>query len=254
MLYSCSGCKSFSTQPLGKIITDDKSIKYKPAIGPPVDRECAFCGWTHHIGGPIWLDPIHDLNFVKDVLTSLDVESHQYKTVDRLNGILTMITEELQDVPLHYTTQQLCTTLNTSMPKTQKLWSAIKNAGYKVSYSHTDKSSLKTNMPSDIMWDFMKCYARSDEAISKIPSEQSPGHKIVSTPIKFVADFTLREGVLPMSKVDNMKRFPENPPNWGPQSRAKKNKKRSNSSQDENISELQDDKKVRQETNNESLQ
>ena len=50
MLYSCSGCKSFSTQPLGKILTEDKSIKYKPAIGPPVDRECFYCGWNHHIG------------------------------------------------------------------------------------------------------------------------------------------------------------------------------------------------------------
>lgn len=163
-------------------------------------------------------------------------------------GILTMVTEELQDILLHYTTQQLCTTINTSMPKTQKLWSAIKNAGYRVSFSHTEKSSLKTDMSASKLWDLMKCFAKSEEAVSKIPPLQSPGYKIVATPIEFVADFTLREGVLPLSKVDNLKRFPENPPNWGPLSRPKKSKKRKSSSEDENLSGKEDEKKVRQET------
>ena len=162
-----------------------------------------------------------------------------------------MITEELQHVPLHYTTQQLCTTINTSMPKTQKLWSAIKNAGYKVSFSHTERSSLKTEMPANKLWDLMKCLANSEEAVSKVPPQQSPGYKIVTTPIEFVADFTLEEGVLPLSKVYNLKRFPENPPNWGPQSRPKKSKKRKSSSEDENSSDKQDEKKVRQETERE---
>ena len=135
-----------------------------------------------------------------------------------------MITEELQDVPLHYTTHQLCTTLNTPMPKTHKLWSAIKNAGYRVSYSHTERSSLKTDMPASILWDLMKCCAQSEEGDTRVPPEHSPGHRIVSTPVKFGADFTLKQGILPLSKVDNLKRFPENPPNWGPQCRPKKKK------------------------------
>ena len=135
-----------------------------------------------------------------------------------------MITEELQDIPLHYTTQQLCSTLNTSMPKTHRLWSAIKNAGYRVSYSHTERNSLKTDMPAGILWDLMKCYAQSEEAATGVPSEQSPAHRIMSTPVSFVADFTLVQGIMPLSKVDNLKRFPENPPNWGPQCRPKKKK------------------------------
>ena len=133
------------------------------------------------------------------------------------------------------------------MPKTQKLWSAIKNAGYRVSFSHTDKSSLKTDMPANKLWDLMKCFARSEEAVSKVPPQQSPGYKIVATPIEFVADFTLREGVLPLSKVDNLKRFPENPPNWGPLSRPKKRKRRKSSSEDENLLDKQEEK-VGQET------
>ena len=59
MLYSCSGCKSFSTQPLAKIICEDKSTKYKPATGPPVDMKCSICGWTHHLGQ--LLPTIHNL-------------------------------------------------------------------------------------------------------------------------------------------------------------------------------------------------
>ena len=38
------------------------------------------------LGGPIWLDPIHDLHFVKELLTSLDLETHQFKTVQRMTG------------------------------------------------------------------------------------------------------------------------------------------------------------------------
>ena len=39
-----------------------------------------------YLGGPIWLDPIHDLEFVKELLKSLD-EKHHLKTVERMKGM-----------------------------------------------------------------------------------------------------------------------------------------------------------------------
>ena len=137
-----------------------------------------------------------------------------------------MVTEELSNSPLHYTTSQLCTTVHTSMPKTQKIWSAIVNSGYRVSNAHTEPQSLKTDMPTHMIWDMIKSYANSDEAVTRTPSEQSPGHIIMSTPINFTPDFTMLKGVIPNSKVNHLKRFPELPPNWGPQSRPKKNQRK----------------------------
>ena len=51
-VYQCTGCESLAVQPLGRLSTHKNGgqIKYNLPTGPPVDRLCAFCINTHHIG------------------------------------------------------------------------------------------------------------------------------------------------------------------------------------------------------------
>ena len=43
-------------------------VKYSIPTGPPVGKHCEFCSNPHHIGGPIWIDKMHNSQFVSDLL------------------------------------------------------------------------------------------------------------------------------------------------------------------------------------------
>ena len=51
---------------------DGKNTRYKLVTGPPVDRRCEFCSQPHHVGGPVWIAPIHDADFVAGMLDALE--------------------------------------------------------------------------------------------------------------------------------------------------------------------------------------
>ena len=41
--------------------------KFTPPVGPPVGERCSECNFKFHVGGPIWSEPIHDIQFVQRV-------------------------------------------------------------------------------------------------------------------------------------------------------------------------------------------
>ena len=45
--------------------------------GPPVDRRCEFCSQPHHVGGPVWIAPIHDADFVAGLLGALEEDEER---------------------------------------------------------------------------------------------------------------------------------------------------------------------------------
>lgn len=56
------------------------------------------------MGGPIWSDPIHDEEFLGKLLELIQDKSFpNLMTFKRIYGILSVIQEELNDVPLYYT-------------------------------------------------------------------------------------------------------------------------------------------------------
>eukprot|EP00047_Mylnosiga_fluctuans_P012301 m.25284 g.25284 ORF g.25284 m.25284 type:complete len:645 (-) comp4140_c0_seq2:811-2745(-) len=169
-VYQCTGCDSFALQPNGRIVETGKSIKFKPAMGPPVDRHCDECGNSFHIGGPIWLDPIHDVAFVRAALAGVSAE--KYKTHKRITGMLNVIAEELPEVPLYYTLAGLTGHVHTVTPPMLKFRSALMNLGYRVSTSHANPLAIKTDAPTAVVWDVMRCWVRAQPV--KVPKERKP--------------------------------------------------------------------------------
>ena len=45
------------------------------------------------MGGPFWGSPLHNIQFVEKVLASAKQRSLHYGSYERINGILTMITQ-----------------------------------------------------------------------------------------------------------------------------------------------------------------
>ena len=80
------------------------------------------------------------------------------KTKDRLHGLLTAVSEELPDVPLHYTLPSLCETVHCSSPKLDDFRSALVNAGYRVSAFHKEADAIKTDAPNNVVWDIIRCW------------------------------------------------------------------------------------------------
>ena len=112
-------------------------VKYSVPTGPPVGKHCEFCSSSHHVGGPVWIDKMHCTDFVADLLATVTEE--RFATWSRMTGMLTMVLEELEDVPLYYELARLCNIVKLSQGKITAYLSAILNAGYRVSLTHANK-------------------------------------------------------------------------------------------------------------------
>ncbi|RVE75956.1 hypothetical protein OJAV_G00003840 [Oryzias javanicus] len=222
LLYNCVGCGSFHLQRMGRKTINGKNVKYSAATGPPVGPECEHCGHRHQLGGPIWAEPIHDSGFVQKVLSAVAGNPSRFGTSKRIEGMLSMVTEELEDVPLYYTIDNLSSTLHCNTPALLQFRSALLHAGHRVSLSHACKNAIKTDAPPAAIWDIMRCWEKANPVKREKLSPTSPAFKILSCEPSFEACFTVREDANPQSRKRHLTRFQENPQAfWGPKARAK---------------------------------
>lgn len=220
MVYQCSGCETFSLQPLGRCTEKGNSFKFSPALGPPVGLTCSHCGHKHHIGGPVWINPMHDVNFVQRLIRRVTESPELYGTSKRMLGILHMLDEELE-VPLYFLLDRLASTVRVSTPSMLNFRSALLNAGHRVSLSHACKNSIKTDAPMDFIWDIIRTWKLQNP--SKRPLEPgSPGEYIMRTEPSSPVNFSIHPDANPSSREQQLLRYQVNPePCWGPKARAK---------------------------------
>ncbi|KAJ3644543.1 hypothetical protein Zmor_022268 [Zophobas morio] len=219
MVYHCTGCGSFQLQPLGTMRINEKNrqMKYGLPTKPP-GGSCEHCNHPYHLGGPIWNAPIHSSDFLNNLQTEV---SENFATFKRIQGVLSVISEELIDVPLYYTLEQLSGTLHVETPSMVAVRSAILNSGYRVSYTHMNKTSIKTDAPGRLLWDIMRTWESQHPVNQKRLVENSPGTNILAKKIEFGVSFEYHSEASPESKKLGFLRFQQNPmPNWGPGTRA----------------------------------
>uniref|UniRef100_A0A3Q3CMU7 tRNA (guanine(26)-N(2))-dimethyltransferase n=1 Tax=Haplochromis burtoni TaxID=8153 RepID=A0A3Q3CMU7_HAPBU len=211
LVYNCVGCGAFHLQRMGRRTSNGKHMKYSAATGPPVGPECEHCGQRHQLGGPIWAESIHDLEFVQKVLSAVSGNPCRFGTSKRIEGVLSMVTEELEDVPLYYTVDNLSSTIHCNTPSLLQFRSALLHAGHRVSLSHACKNAIKTDAPPAAIWDIMRCWVNFTGEKEKL-----------FLVILNTACFTVREDANPQSRKRHLTRFQENPQAfWGPKARAK---------------------------------
>ncbi|XP_051957166.1 tRNA (guanine(26)-N(2))-dimethyltransferase [Xyrauchen texanus] len=222
LVYNCVGCGAFHLQRMGKRTIQGKHMKYSAATGPPVGSNCEHCGQRHQLGGPIWAEPLHDIIFVQKVLGAVSGNPTRFRTSKRIEGVLSMVTEELRDVPLYYVLDHLSSTVHCNTPPMLQFRSALLHAGHRVSLSHACKNAVKTDAPAGVLWDIIRCWEKSNPVKRERLSETSPAHHILSTEPTLQACFEIREDANPQSRKRHLTRFQENPQaNWGPKARAK---------------------------------
>ncbi|XP_017785548.1 PREDICTED: probable tRNA (guanine(26)-N(2))-dimethyltransferase [Nicrophorus vespilloides] len=222
MVYHCTGCDSTNLQPLGILKKNDKKnnhqVKFALPTGPFTASVCLNCKHPLHMGGPIWSAPLHDKEFIRNLL---DGASDKLGTFERIWGVLNVIGEELEDSPLYYTLEKLAGTLHCETPPLLAIRSAIMNAGYRVSATHMHKTSIKTDAPSNVVWDIMRCWCKDHPVSEKRQFEGSPAKNILSVEPNIKADFTILPDANPASRKNGYLRFQMNPQtHWGPGTRA----------------------------------
>nr|XP_011709705.1 tRNA (guanine(26)-N(2))-dimethyltransferase isoform X2 [Macaca nemestrina] len=219
-------------------------VKFSAACGPPVTPECEHCGQRHQLGGPMWAEPIHDLDFVGRVLEAVSANPGRFHTSERIRGVLSVITEELPDVPLYYTLDQLSSTIHCNTPSLLQLRSALLHADFRVSLSHACKNAVKTDAPASALWDIMRCWEKECPVKRERLSETSPAFRILSVEPRLQANFTIREDANPSSRQRGLKRFQANPEaNWGPRPRARPGGKAADEAMEERRRLLQNKRK-----------
>ncbi|KAK4519593.1 uncharacterized protein ATC70_009830 [Mucor velutinosus] len=226
IVYECSGCHAFSTQPLGKIsVKDNGGEKHTPATGPSVNSLCENCNSTHHIGGPAWGDKIHDDEFVAKMLQHVKNNESSYGTAKRMIGMLSVIKEEIH-VPFYWTLARLCGTLHCNSIPILDLFSAILNAGYQVSAAHAGKQSIKTDAPSPVVWDIMRAWVKKNPVVMNNIPENSPARTLLAKEPTITVDFTRHPKAVSESRSEHLVRYQVNPTaNWGPKARAGQKRK-----------------------------
>ncbi|KAG0250337.1 tRNA methyltransferase 1 [Actinomortierella ambigua] len=238
MAYSCSGCHTYYTNPLGKITQSAKgNIKFGVNIAPPIQEHCDFCGSKFHVGGPMWGKELHDKDFIQRMLNHVRPESAKslYKTHTRILGMLTVCKEEL-DVPFYHTVSSLSSTLHCTSPSLTQLNSAILHKGYKVSGSHACQGSIKTDAPPGVIWDIMRSWIKLNPV--KNIKEGAPAAKILAVEVKEgeEASFEMHPEARSESRKGGYVRYQVNPEkNWGPQARAGNNKRKGDFKHDKNL-------------------
>lgn len=199
-VYQSVHCPSYHIVPNGQCSSRNQHV-IQPTRAPGLER-CEETGCGFKAAGPIWLGPLHDNDVVLDAIGRLDdwMDEHNPKKKMRpkkddchydidddddahddennnssewrefeyvkmgkeLHGLLTMVSEELNDSPLYYNLPDLCHTLGCSTPPLQKFKAALINAGYRVSGYHKEPQAIKTDAPNEVVWDILREWCKDN--------------------------------------------------------------------------------------------
>lgn len=232
-VYHCSQCGSFHEQPLGrtseKVTKKNQTIKkYSVAQGPSVDSKCKFCGGTYHLAGPMYSGPLHNREFIRQVLqVNANHDDNTYGTRRRIEGMLTLAQNEISDAPFYFSPNHLSSILKLQVPPLKKIVAGLGSLGYECSLTHAQPSSIKTNAPWEVIWYVV---AHSDGQLhNKKLKENSVGHRILSKMSEWSQDQDFKtlsyepneqSGSVESLRKLKIVRYQENPTkNWGPKAR-----------------------------------
>ncbi|XP_014670798.1 PREDICTED: tRNA (guanine(26)-N(2))-dimethyltransferase-like [Priapulus caudatus] len=135
--------------------------------------------------------------------------------------MLTMMNEELRDIPLFYVLDGICSVADVSSTKMTKFRSALLHAGFRVSGSHCHSGAIKTDAPSDVIWDIVRCLAKEEGKLGRSVAGSKAEAILRKEPL-LSANFAIHPDAEAASKQKGLLRFQRNPlPNWGPKLKAR---------------------------------
>jgi tRNA (guanine26-N2/guanine27-N2)-dimethyltransferase len=197
-----------------------------------VPEQCGNCGDRLAIGGPIWHEPIHNLDFVKAMYeTCKGEEGKKFGTIGRIKGILGSIIDEsiLSDQALSYDFSQVCSNLKSMNPTLREITAGFSSLEYRIAQTYYEPTLWKTDAPPEVVYEIFKAYKMmqsegNEEEFLKNVHPSSSMHTCMKKPITVKPDFNT-ENLKDKKKLG--KYFVALEANWGPKPRATGGKKAS---------------------------
>lgn len=145
LTYGCNGCGHKIVQPLG--MKNNTKFQY-PKLQGPISSNCQYCGTSYNVAGPMYAGNLHNREFIDKVLKINESSDKEiYATHERIKGMLTLASNELDDAPFFFNLNQLCSIFKSPPISIEQYTKAVGNLGYKVSLTHAKKNCVKTNLP-----------------------------------------------------------------------------------------------------------
>ena len=166
VVYQCCQCEAFKVCKLGRV--EEGSSKYSTAkpgrLDPSVTGNCRECGGSIAIGGPFYTGSLYDEMFIDKAISTVNDCTADFPFIvswDKIQGLLYGLKEELSDVPLFYSLSALSNSMK--LPRNIKLnifRAQLKRLGFRVSGSHREPGSIKTDASSAIVYDILRAFAK----------------------------------------------------------------------------------------------
>lgn len=245
-IYVCTNCQDFHVQRfgratqmsnVGKTGQTNVNYRYNSAQGPPVGENCNECGKRMHLGGPMWLGPLHEPEFCSSLLANLDDNPSAFNTSSRIRGMVSLAAQELPDPDalFYFTPPKASGLFHCVSPPLDRMVSALISAGFKVSRSHAAAGSLKTNATRGDIFDVLRYWVKTVNPVKmENMKENDPARVMLGKEPKREYDFDIvksKEVLEALGAGEKLVRYQSNPlPNWGPGTAAKghKGKKKRN--------------------------
>ncbi|KAF6071911.1 N2,N2-dimethylguanosine tRNA methyltransferase family protein [Candida albicans] len=198
LTYGCNGCGHKIVQPLG--MKNNTKFQY-PKLQGPISSNCQYCGTSYNVAGPI------------------NLCNHE-----RIKGMLTLASNELDDAPFFFNLNQLCSIFKSPPISIEQYTKAVGNLGYKVSLTHAKKNCVKTNLPWNLNLLINRAWQidQNEKYVKEMESKNTNmNEEEKSVSIDFETGNEEFEKIAKLRKV-KMVRYQENPrKNWGPMARPK---------------------------------
>ena len=145
------------------------------------------------MGGPIWNQEIHNIDFAKRLLESARLNheggalaGNKLNTTERIQAILSAIIDEnvLSRQPLSYELSQVASTFKVGNPRKTQLLAAFNSLGYLLTQTYYDPKLFKTNAPPEVIYDIFRAWKHKSvggdkSKLFKNVSETSLSHRLL---------------------------------------------------------------------------
>ncbi|MEM9808891.1 MAG: tRNA (guanine-N1)-methyltransferase, partial [Cyanobacteria bacterium P01_D01_bin.56] len=104
---------------------------------------CKACGKAPVVSGPMWLGPLHDI----DYLTQMAALAARWSWPQRIRQLLAVMAQEATMPPYYYPLAEIGRRGQMDIPPRDRLIEALTHSRYRATRTHLDTQALKTDAP-----------------------------------------------------------------------------------------------------------
>jgi len=116
---------------------------------PFLERECAECGFTLSVAGPLWLGKILDETFCG--LMEKEVDGRGLKQEKRILKLLSLARSEAEAPVTYYVTDKICDKLNLPVPPLIEVINELRRGGFQATPIHFHSRGVRTDASAKVV-------------------------------------------------------------------------------------------------------